>query len=70
LLNKESVGGHVLISVDRIRHYVPRIRKGHLSAREAAEDIAFPFVCGIVNQAGAESTFIELVKGGEHAKQA
>ena len=62
--------GHGLISVNRIRHLVSEIQKGHLSAKEAAQDIASPCVCGIVNLARAESTILKLVKGGKHAKQA
>ena len=54
--------GHGLISVNRIRRLASEIRKGHISAREAASDIADPCVCGIVNLARAESAFIKLAK--------
>jgi len=53
--------GHGLISVNRIRRLTSQIREGHISAKEAANDIAAPCVCGIVNMARAESTFNKLV---------
>ena len=56
--------GHGLISVNRIRRLTSEIRKGKISAKEAANDIVAPCVCGIVNIARAESAFIRLIKAG------
>jgi hypothetical protein len=52
--------GHGLVSTSRIRYLVERIRKGRLTAREAAEDIALPCVCGVVNKERAEEVFARL----------
>jgi hypothetical protein len=52
--------GHGLIAAARIKHLVERIRKGKLTARQAAEDIAKPCVCGIVNRQRAEELFLRL----------
>ena len=56
--------GHGLIPVNRIRQLTSEVREGKISAKEAANDIAAPCVCGIVNIARAESTFIKLVNAG------
>jgi hypothetical protein len=52
--------GHGLIASRRIQHLVQRIRKGKLTARQAAEDIAKPCVCGIVSQDRAEEIFARV----------
>ena len=52
--------GHGLISVNRIRRLVTDIRSGDISVRDAADDIASPCVCGIVNMARAEAAFRKL----------
>ena len=54
--------GHGLISVNRIRRLTGGIKKGDISAKEAAHDIAAPCVCGIVNMERAESVFLKLAK--------
>jgi len=49
--------GHGLIAVNRVRHLVKRIERKEISARTAAEEIAKPCVCGIVNQDRSEEIF-------------
>jgi hypothetical protein len=52
--------GHGLISVNRVQYLIDKIRNGSLTAREAAEDIAKPCVCGIVNTERAEEIFSHI----------
>jgi len=52
--------GHGLIAANRVRYLVERIKSGAMTAREAAEDVARPCVCGIVNRARAEEIFERL----------
>ena len=52
--------GHGLIAVNRVRHLVKRIRDGELTAKQAADDVAKPCVCGIVNRQRAEEIFRRL----------
>ena len=52
--------GHGLIASSRIKHLVKLIRDGELTARQAAEDIAKPCVCGVVNTERAEGVFSRL----------
>ncbi len=52
--------GHGLVGATRIKHLVERIRKGKMTAWEAAGDIAKPCVCGIVNRKRAEEIFSRL----------
>ena len=55
--------GHGLIAVSRVRHLVKSIRDGELTAKEAADDVAKPCVCGIVNRQRAEEVFRRLTTG-------
>jgi hypothetical protein len=52
--------GHGLIAVNRVRRLVQRIRDGETTPKEAANDIAKPCVCGIVNRQRAEEIFRRL----------
>jgi hypothetical protein len=52
--------GHGLIAVNRVRHLVKKIRDGELTPKEAADDVAKPCVCGIVNRKRAEEIFRRL----------
>ena len=52
--------GHGLIAVNRVRNLVKRIRNGELTPKEAADDVAKPCVCGIVNRQRAEEIFRRL----------
>ena len=52
--------GHGLVASARVKHLVERIRKGKLTPKKAAEDIARPCVCGIVNKQRAEEIFSRL----------
>jgi hypothetical protein len=52
--------GHGLIASSRIRYLVERIRNRELTPKEAAEDIAKPCICGVVNKERAEETFRRL----------
>jgi len=55
--------GHGLISVSRVRHLVKSILEGAMTSREAADDVAKPCVCGIVNRQRAEEIFRRLTAG-------
>jgi len=55
--------GHGLIAPSRVQHLIKKIRKGQITLGEAAEDIARPCVCGIVNRKRAEEIFNRLSKG-------
>jgi hypothetical protein len=52
--------GHGLVASARVKHLVERIQKGKLTPQKAAEDIARPCVCGIVNKQRAEEIFSRL----------
>ena len=52
--------GHGLIAVNRVRSLVKRVRDGGIAPKEAANDIAKPCVCGIVNRERAEEIFRRL----------
>lgn len=52
--------GHGLVASARVKHLVERIRKGRMTPAEAADDIARPCVCGIVNKKRAEEIFARL----------
>jgi hypothetical protein len=60
--------GHGLVASARVKHLVERIRKGKLTPEEAAEDIARPCVCGIVNKQRAEQVFARLASSAEPGK--
>ena len=55
--------GHGLISVSRVRHLVKSIRHGELTPKQAADDVAKPCVCGIVNRERAEEILRRLADG-------
>ncbi|OGP55865.1 MAG: hypothetical protein A2V67_12445 [Deltaproteobacteria bacterium RBG_13_61_14] len=54
--------GHGLISVHLVQHLVKSVRQKQLTARQAAEEIAQPCICGIVNQDRAEKVFLRLAQ--------
>jgi len=54
--------GHGLISKNRITYLTTQIKEKKLTSREAAEDIAKPCICGIVNKKRAEEIF-SLIAG-------
>ncbi len=54
--------GHGLVAAGRVRDLAARVRAGSMSAREAAEDVAKPCVCGIVNVDRAEEVFLRLAR--------
>lgn len=54
--------GHGLVSVNLVRRLVEKIQAQELSARQAAEEIAKPCICGIVNPARAEKIFLRLAQ--------
>lgn len=60
----ELVGmcGHGLLAHNRIRQLVEKIAKREISAQQAAEDVARPCVCGIVNRQRAERIFRILAR--------
>jgi hypothetical protein len=55
--------GHGLIAVSRVRHLVKSVRDGAMTAKEAADDVAKPCVCGIVNRKRVEEIFRRLTTG-------
>ncbi len=52
--------GHGMIAAARVRHLAERIARGGISAGEAADEIAKPCVCGIVNRERAERIFLRM----------
>jgi hypothetical protein len=52
--------GHGLVATNRVRDLVKRIKKGEITAEEAAADIAGPCRCGIGNKKRAEKLFSRL----------
>ncbi len=52
--------GHGLIGVRRVQRLAERVGKGEISAEQAAEDVARPCVCGIVNRERAAKIFRKL----------
>ena len=54
--------GHGLIAVNRVRHLVKSIRDGALTPKDAADNIAKPCVCGIVNRERAEEILRRLTE--------
>lgn len=53
--------GHGLIALQRVHGLVERIEEGEITAEQAAEDVARPCVCGIVNQERAAKIFRRIV---------
>ncbi len=60
--------GHGLVGSRRVKHLVEQIRKGKMTARDAAADIAKPCVCGIVNRKRAEEIFSRLAANSGEAE--
>jgi hypothetical protein len=54
--------GHGLIAANRVRWLVEEIRAGETTPAEAAENVARPCVCGIVNRERAREVFRRLVE--------
>lgn len=54
--------GHGLIAPNRGQYLVREVRQGKVTPREAAEQIARPCVCGIVNRERAEEIFRRLAE--------
>lgn len=52
--------GHGLIAGQRVQLLAERVEKGEITAEQAAEDVARPCVCGIVNQERAARIFKRL----------
>ena len=52
--------GHGLIAVQRVQLLIERVGKGEITAEQAAEDVARPCVCGIVNRERAAKIFRRL----------
>lgn len=52
--------GHGMIAAARVRRLAERIAGGAISAAQAAEEVAKPCVCGIVNRERAERIFLRL----------
>lgn len=52
--------GHGLIAARRVRSLTERIGKGEITVEQAAEDVARPCVCGIVNRERAVRIFRKL----------
>lgn len=60
LLEITSMCGHAMISVNLVAKMVEDIRKGRITAREAAVKLAEPCACGIFNIEKAEGLMEEL----------
>jgi hypothetical protein len=54
--------GHGLISCHYIKDVVRRIKRGRLTAREGAELLSKPCVCGIVNRKRTEEILLKMVE--------
>ena len=54
--------GHGMIAANRVRWLVKGLRAGETTPAEAAENVARPCVCGIVNRERAGEVFQRLVE--------
>jgi hypothetical protein len=54
--------GHGLVSSYYIKDIIRRIRKGNLTAKEGAELLSKPCVCGIVNRKRTEEILLKMVQ--------
>lgn len=54
--------GHGLIARNRVQDLAGKIRQKEITPKEAAEDIAKPCVCGIVNRERAEEIFRRMAQ--------
>jgi hypothetical protein len=54
--------GHGMIAVNRVHWLLKGIRAGEITPAEAAENVARPCLCGIVNRARAEEVFQRLAR--------
>ncbi len=52
--------GHGLVAPSRVRHLIGLVKEGSITPGEAAEEVARPCVCGIVNKERAEGVFRDL----------
>jgi hypothetical protein len=59
-LSLVTMCGHGMVAVNYIRDLTGKIRGGEISAKDAAELLARPCVCGIVNRERAEEIFKKL----------
>jgi hypothetical protein len=59
-LSLVTMCGHGLIATNRVRHLVKSIQSGGMSPEEAAQNLARPCTCGIVNRQRAKEIFERL----------
>ena len=62
ILEITTMCGHAMISVNLVSKMIEDIRKGRITARQAAEKLAEPCVCGIFNTDKAERLLKELAE--------
>ena len=62
ILSISTMCGHAMIGADLINYMLRRVKKGAITAREAAVELAKPCMCGIFNIDRAELILEELSK--------
>ncbi|MBI4790166.1 MAG: hypothetical protein HY782_24290 [Chloroflexi bacterium] len=62
LMNITTMCGHALVAPSLIDDLVSQVKKGRLTAEQAAIELAKPCVCGIFNQKRAADLITELAK--------
>ncbi len=62
LMDISTMCGHALVAPSLIDDLVSQVRKGNLTAEQAAIELAKPCVCGIFNQKRAAELITELAK--------
>ena len=59
ILEITTMCGHGMVSFDLVRHMAKAVKKGSISLQKAAEELAKPCICGIVNTTRAEALIQE-----------
>lgn len=63
LMEITTMCGHAMTSTSLVSDMIDKVRAGHLTAEQAADELAKPCVCGIFNQKRAAELLTTLAKG-------
>lgn len=63
LLEITTMCGHAMISTSLVNDMIRKVREGHMTAEEAACELAKPCVCGVFNQVRAATLLQRLAQG-------
>jgi hypothetical protein len=61
VLEVTTMCGHHCVSPQSVEYYVDQIKKGKITVEDAAQDLAKPCVCGIVNPTRVRQVLEKLV---------